>query len=124
MKKPNIGLPTIQTECSPYGNRQAPFASRQQLKHLEEKDPNNGSPENLSASTKWKICIIVVSKSSSRSLAKKRILIIKSEPIIPSQEQDPPARVPRGGNAARCGKTVSALDPTQTSRQKTHQQSR
>ncbi|KAJ6976274.1 hypothetical protein NC653_031960 [Populus alba x Populus x berolinensis] len=64
----------------------------------------------------------MVSKSSFRSLAKKRILFTKSEPIIPSLKQVPPARVPGVGDAARFGKTVSTLDPAQSSRQKTHQQ--
>ncbi|KAJ6973811.1 hypothetical protein NC653_033975 [Populus alba x Populus x berolinensis] len=49
-------------------------------------------------------------------------LVHKSEPIIPSLEQVPPVRVPGVGDVARFGKTVSALDPAQSSRQKTHQQ--
>lgn len=50
-------------------------------------------------------------------------MFTKSEPIIPSPDQVPPARVLVVGDVARFGKTVSTLDPAQPALQKTHQQS-
>jgi hypothetical protein len=52
-------------------------------------------------------------KSSSRSLAKERVMLTMPKPIIASLELGPLARV--YGDVIRFGETYSALDPVQAS---------
>jgi hypothetical protein len=54
-------------------------------------------------------------KSSSRSLAKERVMLTMPKPIIASLELGPLARVSGDGDVIRFGETYSALDPVQAS---------